>query len=206
MLQPSWSFQTLSGQIKLQLLYVNLIYMLCNIAFWETPTPQYISDFRSHIVSLVGDINHPITVWVVPTNEHIYIYLSLHLYIHLLTRIDLVSSVASLCVSSSRSLRPSPRTLLRVAGGRRQQRCGAHLPSAADLAGERLAGANHRLCHARPHGLVNVDGSWWKLRLVRAIVTARYGGCQKSLAWQIDQVWSLIGLRSFGHMMSCMSK
>ena len=166
--------------------------MLCNIRL-RLLSNMYISDFRSHIVSLVGGINHPITVWVVPTNEHI----CLHLYIHIDSyRPNVVSSVASLCVSSSRCLRPSPTTVLRVAGGRWQQRCGAHLPSAADVAGERLAGANHRLCHARPHGLVNVG----KLMEVtqRGLVTASWLPKISGLTdWSgviIDWFWHLLAI------------
>ena len=107
MLQPSWSFQTLSGQIKLQ--FVNLIYMLCNIAFCATPTPTpsikyvHINTYQTsdHILwaSSVTSTIRLNTVWVVPTNEHIclHLYNPLHTYWLVLTQCGLISGF-SLCI------------------------------------------------------------------------------------------------------------
>ena len=112
-------------------------------------------------VCLFGDSNHPLHYrrdffWASINQRTLSMFTPLKSFAYVSNQSGLFSGFP-FCVSYriipcfSRS---SPAPVLRVAGGRWRQRCGPHLPSAGDVAGEGLAGANHRLCHARPRTLM----------------------------------------------------
>lgn len=152
-------------------------------------------------MSLVGDINHPITVWLVPTNEHIYLYTFTYIYWLILTQYGLISGF-SLCIipffeaepkDASASCWWTATATVWSTSAKRGRSC------------RRTAGR----CKppSLPRQAPRLGERWWKLMevtlLVRAIATAVAKNLWLDRLIRCDH-WLV--LRSFGHMMSCMSK